>query len=352
MRVLLVGQFTGYHAENSIFKALRELGVEADIVNADDYYRISFINRVLNKFLREFHGAPFYVGVGAFNAAILRKSIAMRPDLILFIKPIFVTAATIGAIQRDLPRTALYSWNFDHVDYRKNFSTYFYETLPLFDIQISGNVSSTKSLPSYGAKKAITIPLTVPHDLSRGAPLTDEERMRWGSDIVFVGNYAKEMRSEYVERLCRDGYDIKVYGFGWEKLGRGSCLIKNGRVVAKLLGHEFMPKVFQASKIALAFVREHNDEETGTRTWEIPLFGCFMLHVRTRTATELFEEGREAEFFGSYDEMRSKIDHYLRDESLRATIAKAGERKMRTGGNFIIDNVRKILELYDSSRRN
>ena len=77
---------------------------------------------------------------------------------------------------------------------------------------------------------------------------------------------------------------------------------------------------------------------------EIPAGGGFMLAERTDEHLRLFEEGREAAYFSSHNELVDKIRYYLANESERARIARAGyERCIRDGYSF--DNrIREIVE--------
>jgi spore maturation protein CgeB len=52
-----------------------------------------------------------------------------------------------------------------------------------------------------------------------------------------------------------------------------------------------------------------------------------MLAERTDDHRRLFEEGREAEFFGSFDELLDKCRHYLEHPEQRCAIAAAGLRR-------------------------
>jgi len=72
------------------------------------------------------------------------------------------------------------------------------------------------------------------------------------------------------------------------------------------------------SRISLGFVCSGNHDEFTHRTFEIPGSGGFLLAERTPKHQELYEEGKEAEFFASAEECASKIEFYLRNEEPRA----------------------------------
>ena len=88
------------------------------------------------------------------------------------------------------------------------------------------------------------------------------------------------------------------------------------------------------------------------RTFEIPACGGFMLHERSAEALGFFEEGKEAEFFGSEGELKDKIGFYLKNETLRMNIAKAGYQRCLKSGYLYTDRARQILKIYDELRGN
>jgi spore maturation protein CgeB len=98
-----------------------------------------------------------------------------------------------------------------------------------------------------------------------------------------------------------------------------------------------------STKIALGFLSKRIPETTTTRTFEIPAMGVFMLAERTADHLALFSEGREAEFFGSDEELREKLLFYLDHESSRARIAAAGRERCLKSEYHARTQLRRVL---------
>jgi spore maturation protein CgeB len=75
-----------------------------------------------------------------------------------------------------------------------------------------------------------------------------------------------------------------------------------------------------------------------------------MLHERNPRVVEVFQEGKEAEFFDSYEEMKRKIDFYLSHEAERMQVAQAGRKKVVEGGCLFTDRVRSLVDVYNNLR--
>ncbi|MEK7629870.1 MAG: glycosyltransferase [Patescibacteria group bacterium] len=344
MKVLLTGKWTGGGGEiNFIYKALKKLNIEVDIVRQEEYFNTSLINKISYRLLR----TPYYFFTGKLNKELIKRVKSFKPDFILCFKPILIKPKTVKALSGI---TKVFSWYPDYVLFPKTCSTYFYKSIPLYDCHFFFNFANSKELLKLGAKKAIFLTCAADPDCHKPTEVTPEEKDRLGADIVFIGTYAKENRFEYMEKLCGEGYDIKIYGNSWEKCPKSSCLFKKGCIQFKEASCGNMSKVLNSSKIALAFVREHNDETLACRTFEIPACGAFMLHSRTSKIGEFLEEGKEAEFFDSYDEMKNKIDFYLKHDLLRKNIAKNGQEKIVNGGHLFINRVKSILDIFESMR--
>lgn len=339
MKVLVGAQIWPGSTDESVIRAFKDLGAETRVF---DFlaYKPTLLNRAFNKFFR----TPHYWGVGDINRNIIAAAEEFAPDLILLFKPILIRPRTVERLKKF---GKVFSWYPDYVKFPKTGSKFFYDSIPYYDAHFSFNYANSLELTKLGAKASVFLPCAADPLVHKPPEHLSEEDGKLGADVLFMGTYAPEPRVEYMERLATDGFKVKIYGNGWERLPAGSPLRKTSAVQFRALYLDDMAKAMAASKIVIAFVRKHNDETLACRTYEIPACGAFMLHERTSKTGEVFVEGKEAEFFGSYEELRDKVRYYLEHPDERLRIAEAGRRKVVSGGNLFVDRVRKIVEFYD-----
>jgi spore maturation protein CgeB len=114
--------------------------------------------------------------------------------------------------------------------------------------------------------------------------------------------------------------------------------------VSEYVDDEAYPRVVNATRINLGFLRKANRDQQTTRSIEIPACRGFMLAERTKEHRRLFREGIEAEFFEGFDELLAKCRHYLVQEDERRRIAENGHRRCIFGGYSYEGRLLSVLE--------
>jgi hypothetical protein len=135
---------------------------------------------------------------------------------------------------------------------------------------------------------------------------------------------------------------VKVWGNRWDEWQKKT----GGRFVVagpSQYGETYV-RIICSFDVNLAFLNKRNRDRQTTRSIEIPACGAFMLAERTEEHLALFEEGQEAEFFGSDEEMIDKAKYYLEHPQQRQRIAEAGRRRCVTGGYSYLERLRYCLE--------
>jgi len=161
------------------------------------------------------------------------------------------------------------------------------------------------------------------------------------SDVVFVGrcepHYTGRLRA-----LSDANLDVRVYGRPWVEYAQRHPWAQKVVRGGSLWGDEYV-SALASSSIALGLLTKRFPESATTRTFEIPACGGFLLAERTDEHLSLFEEGTEAEFFGSDEEMVSKARFYSANGSARARIAAAGLQRCIKSNYDSLSQLRRIM---------
>lgn len=335
MRILLVGNIVPYGRIKSFAGAFERLGCEVFTVDLSGWSP-SFINRVYNKLT----SLPSYWGAKTVNTSLLRSVEKASPDLIIMFKPIALRNDILQSISKI---SATYLRMDDNFFIPAAVSRQLWENISYFNCVLTTKLSNVEKLLKHGAQKCVHLPHAADITMLKPQKLSEEEVAEWGSDIVFTGSY-EEDRANYLEALRFDGFDIKIWGVGWHRASN-SKLVRRGLVRSPVYGPG-LAKVISASKICLGFLRKSVADQQTARTYEIPSCQGFMLHERTDECVKLFREGVDAEFFGSYEEMRSKISFYLKNEKARDEIAASGLNRLLKSDYTIDGRAKDVLKIY------
>jgi spore maturation protein CgeB len=93
----------------------------------------------------------------------------------------------------------------------------------------------------------------------------------------------------------------------------------------------------------LCFLRKENRDTSTARSVEIPACGAFMLAERTNSHEALFTEDVEAVYFGSDEELETKVKYYSANLEARTRIATGGLERFRRSGYSDIEILDGLL---------
>ena len=294
--------------------------------------------------------------VDSLNQEVLAAGREFRPQLVWAEKQEYLRPATLETLKRDGARLLHYTpdpyfaleWKrtrlmdaaisrFDYLVTSKSYELDEYRKLPARVIYVPLGFSDIAHKPMLPAARPVYA--------------------AFASDVSFLGGWEprREVLLDAVSGL--PGVDLKIWGYGWDHLADGRLTAKrmfamrrnsggerfsvkkNPRLAAAVRGGEVYGDEYawaiSAARISVGFLRKICPDQHTTRSFEIPACGSMLLADRTGEHMALFEEGKEAEFFDSEDELLDKTRFYLANEPARAAIAQRGfERCFRDGYSY------------------
>jgi spore maturation protein CgeB len=249
---------------------------------------------------------------------------------------------TLRRIKKLAPSVRLVSCSEDDMFATHGHSIWYRAGLQFYDLVFTTKTYNVNELNLMGAKRTRLFLDSYDEQIHKPMHLTEGERERFSCGVGAIGAFEKE-RAESLLYLAEHGVPVAVWGNGWGGwVNRHPCLMVKNEF---LFGKDYS-KAICATRINLNFLRKVNRDEVTSRSVEIPACGGFMLGERTTRHMEFFEEGKEAEFFDSNDELLDKARHYLEHNQDREKIARAGsERCVKSGYSMRVQLAQMLGEL-------
>ncbi len=279
--------------------------------------------------------------IASANKKICESIIAENYDIVWIDKGLTIKPETIQKIKNSPYKTIVISFSPDDMLNPNNQSKFYLQCLPLYDFHITTKSFHLHELSSMGAKNVLMMNNAFCPNSHRPIQIDLDEKAKIGGSVGFIGFWEKE-REEYIEYLAQNNILVRVWG-PWPKYRKYH---KNIKVEGKLVLGDDYAKTICSFDINLCFLRKINRDLQTTRSIEIPACGAFMLAERSNEHQNLFEEGIEADYFDSKEELLKKVKYYLKNKVDRDRIANAGFNKCLSSGysykerlGLIIDNI-------------
>ena len=347
MRILFVGDLREHTRTAQRLRAFERLGADVmglttHALQARPDRRLSLIDRVRYRL-----GQP--PDVTGVNAEFARLSRGAPFDLLWVEKALTLAPRALRDLRRAQPglRSAFFSE--DDMTMRSNQSHAFRKLLPIYDVVYTTKSFNARAeeLPRLGAQRVVYLPKTFDPTMHRPLAVEPREARALGGPVTFIGTFELE-RAEDLLYLARADVPVRVWGNGWEAWsGRDERLMVEGRAI---YGADYVRAVC-ATEVNLGFLRSSSRDLHTDRSVEIPACGGFLLAERTSEHRSLFDEGREADFFGCREELVDKVKRWLAQPAQRRAVAARGRARALSSDYSHDRTLERVLRELPAVRR-
>jgi hypothetical protein len=222
---------------------------------------------------------------------------------------------------------------------------HFRACIPLYDACVTTKTFEIERYKQAGAKAVVLGHQGYPAEMFKSELLREARNL----DVCFIG-HCEDFYVECLRNVSQVTQSLGIWG-KWEKQLRSYPELASFWRGPGLWNEDYS-RALASAKVSLGLLSKWIPEQVTTRSFEIPAAGTMMLAERTDEHLAAFTEGLEAEFFGTMDEMRCKLQFYLKNDELRARIAENGRKRcVRAGYDYssrlraLMTELQEILQL-------
>lgn len=355
MRVLFLGEIGAGQTSRMRMRAIARLGhVTRGVQTNEPWKRAPWLKRQVQ---RRFERGSV---IAAINETVLRGAREFRPHLVWAEKQEFLRAETIEGLRKLGAQLVHYTPDpYFSLDWKR--TRLMDEGMGHFDVLVYCKSYERASYAALG-KPVIYMPLGYCDEVHR--PLRSKDP-QWACAVGFLGGW-EPRREHLLHAVAATNADLKIWGGYWDFLSDARWTPRRFVALRQLAGgdrfrfhrDELLARAHQGgevyeddyaraltgARIGLGLLRRVCPDQHTTRTFEIPACGSMLLADRSAEHQEFFEEGEEAEFFATTEELLDKLRFYCDHESARRGIAEHGRKRCLQGKYAYVHRLRTAFD--------
>ena len=308
--ILVYGEGCSYGMGPNLVDSFNKLGHKTSLFDYTNHFYRTGSPSITNKILDRLLVSPIS---NKINRDYVAETEAVRYNLLVVLKGAHLSPKTLRRVKSNVDY--MVNWDPDDFNNPISGSKRLVESINLYDALFSAREHLFDEYYSKGVKKAVSLEWYCMPTIQKKLSLSRGEINKYGSDVVFVGNYSPR-REEYIYGLR--SLNIRVWGQGWYKSGKA---FKNTIEFMPPIYFHDMSKVVNACKINLNFLTLENRDTSNFRNYEVPACGAFQLSERSGRISSIFQEGKNIACFSSAQELEEKCNYFLENEAERQKIA-------------------------------
>ncbi len=359
MRILVIGDWHSEVHEEWVFRAFTALGHEVQPFGWHTYFKprrsvsgaAGTLEHIALKIQNRLILGP---RVAALNRDAARAADRFRPDMVFVYRGTHLLPRTLRLIKASNPAMVLVGYNNDNPFVSGQVYglwRHFLRGLADYDLMLAYRSKNIEDFRSAGAPRVHLLRSWYVQERNHPVALSPDEQAQYESDVVFVGNYERQGRLEWLEEIVKAGFKLRLFGPGkyWDRHVSKSPWLHHLAPVKQVWGQEYN-KALCGAKVALCFLSKLNQDTYTRRCFEIPATKTMLLSEYSDDLSTLYHEGVEAEFFQSKDELITKLHRYVPDAARRRRVAEAGYRRVVADGHDVISRMRQVLAWVNELR--
>jgi hypothetical protein len=190
-------------------------------------------------------------------------------------------------------------------------------SLPFYDLCTVVRPDNVAEAQRAGAKRVLRVFMSSDEVAHAPRVLSEEDRIRWASEVLFVGTWFPE-RGPFLLRLLQLGVPVTLRGTNWHKAPQWPAL-KSAWKGGPVRGDDYA-KAIQCAKVNIGLLSKGNRDQHTTRSLEIPALGGLLCAERSAEHLALYTEGREALFWSDADDCAAACTWALAHEADRQRV--------------------------------
>lgn len=335
MNILYIGEDNGTSKQRA--DALVRLGHQVKVIDPNNFFP-------KNSFLFRWQ----WETGGLFLENYVRRRVLSSLGSDKFDLVLVNSGALVGpALVQDLKQRAdaVVNYNIDDPfgSRDRNLWRLYLKAIPYYDLLVVVRDANVAEAYALGAKKVVCIWRCADEIAHRPRTLTQEDYIRWGSDVLFIGTWMPE-RGAFMAALIEAGIPLTIYGDRWHKAKEWS-IIRQAWKGKPLYEADDYAKTIQTAKISLGLLSKGNRDLHTTRSLEIPALGGLLCAERTEEHLQLYKEGEEAVFWSDVKECIEICKQLLHDLERCKQIAQKGRMRLLENNNLNEALLSKIIAI-------
>lgn len=351
MKILVVGDGHSSIHERAVVKSFKKLDHKTKYFY---WYKYFYTSNLINGYWKRIKN-KFIVGpiIKKINLDFYKFSINFKPDLIFIYRGTHIFPQTIDLIKLKIPNCKVFGYNNDNpfsVDHPFWLWRYFIKCLPIYDLVFAYRNKNLKDFKKKKARRVALLRSWFDREKHFAVNLSNKDKIKYSSDVVFVGHFENDGRLEYLEEVVKAGYSLKIFGppYEWNKIIIKSKYLKHLYPV-NLVWNINYNKAISGAKIALCFFSKLNEDTYTRRCFEIPAIGTMLFSEYSKDMCSLFKKGKELDLFKSKEEFIAKIKYYLQNSSKRKNIANMGRKKVFSAHHDVVSRAKTIINYFKNN---